>query len=66
MGLGEGFFRGGVGLCWGVGRGWRGVRGTSEGGYRGKKSVLGGEERVWAREREGEGEGGFYDRIVDS
>jgi len=55
-----------VGWGWGVGRGWRGVRGTSEGGYRGKKSVLGGEERVWAREREGEGEGGFYDRIVDS
>lgn len=53
--------------CVGVlGGGWRGVRGTKEGGYRRKKSVLGGEERVWEGEWEGEGEGGFYDRVLDS
>jgi len=46
-----------------LGGGW-GVRGTREGGYRGKKSVLGG------RREFGKGRGKvrvvFYDRIVDS
>lgn len=67
MGLGEGFFRGGVGLCWGVGRGVEG----GEGNKRGR--ISGEEERFWGGRREfGKGRGKvsarvvFYDRIVDS
>ena len=54
---------GGVGLgCW---EGVEGGEGNKRGRISGEEERFGGEERVWEREREGEGEGGFYDRIVD-
>jgi hypothetical protein len=55
--------RGGVVLgCW---EGVEGGEGNKRGRISGEEERFGGgEERVWEREREGEG--GFYDRIVDS
>ncbi len=48
--------------CW---EGVEGGEGNKRGTISGEEERFGGEERVWEREREGEGEGGFYDRIVD-